>query len=74
MKSMTFVRIILSIAIVVITGLVFIVFVSIAATSHNISAESRDDAIIRGFLTIGLGIVFVVMVWVPWRQIIKKRN
>jgi hypothetical protein len=49
MKTRTFIRIILSIAIVVITSLIFIVFASIAGTSHNISAESRDNAITRGF-------------------------
>jgi heme/copper-type cytochrome/quinol oxidase subunit 3 len=75
MKARTFIRILLTIAIVVVTSLIFIIFVSIAGTSHHdISAESRNNAITRGFLTIGLGIVFVVVVWVPWGQIIKRWN
>gem|GEM_PF-6875567 len=74
MKTKTFVRIILTIAILVITSFVFIVFASIAETSHNISGESRDNAMIRGFLTIGVGVTPIVVVWIPWRQIIKRQG
>lgn len=74
MKTKTIVRTVFTVAILVVAGFVFLISVAIAGSSHNISSESRDNAMTRGFLTIGLSIALVAVIWIPWGQIIKRKN
>jgi xanthine/uracil permease len=67
-----FIKIFTTIFIAIITGLSFIVFISIAATSHKISDDSRDNAETRAFLSLIVGVLIIISIWIPWKRIINK--
>ena len=74
MKIKTIVKTLFTVVTLIVAAFIFLVSVSIAGSSHNISAESRDNAMTRGFLAIGFSIALVVLIWIPWGEIIKRRS
>ena len=74
MKNSKIIKILLTIVILVVAGLVLLMSVAIAGSSHNISSESRDNATTNGFLAIGLGLVLIILLWIPWGQVTNRSN
>lgn len=54
MNKSLIIRIVLTMLIFGIFGLVFLITLAIAASSHNVSDEIRESAIYRGYLSIVL--------------------
>jgi hypothetical protein len=49
----------------------FIIGISIASSSHNISMVDRENAIIKSKTVLIIGIILIIAVWLPWKKILK---
>jgi hypothetical protein len=65
-------KIIGTLIIVAVAGFEFIVGIAVAASSHDISLEARENAVTEGEIAVVLGIVLIVAIWVPWKKLILK--
>lgn len=70
---MTFLKIIFTILIVIVAGFIFLAGLAGAASSHNISMSARETGIIRGFVALFIGIILIVLIWLPWKKIYNRK-
>ncbi len=45
---------------------------AIKASSHNISTERRESAGKYFFVEVSVGILFLVLIWIPWKRIFNN--
>jgi hypothetical protein len=67
----TLIKSIVTIIIAIISALILLISISIAGTSHTISENSRDIVATRGFASLIIGTIVVILIWLPWKKIIK---
>jgi uncharacterized membrane-anchored protein len=68
----TVLKIIATIIITLVAGLVVLLAIAVAGSSHNIAAESRKESMTWGIAALVAGPVFIVMLWLPWRRILNR--
>ena len=64
-------KIIATLIIVLTAGFVMLLAVAIAGSSQSISEESRKESVAWGIVALCAGPVLIVLVWLPWRRLLK---
>jgi hypothetical protein len=70
---MKFFKIILTILIILVAGFIFLAGLAGAASSHNISMSARENGIIIGFVALFIGLILIVLLWLPWKKIYNRK-
>lgn len=70
---MKFLKIILSILVILVAGFIFLAGLAGAASSHNISMGARESGIIIGFVALFIGLILIVLIWLLWKKIYNRR-
>ena len=65
-------KIIATILILLGSGLIFLMTIAVAGSSHNLSHKSRYESLAWGIGALVAGAVLLVMVWLPWRRILNR--
>ena len=66
-----FIKFLVTVVIIIVAGLLFIIGVAIAGSSHNVSSGARDFAMNRGVISVIVGIIIIIAIWIPWKRILK---
>ena len=65
-------KIIATVLIILAVGLLFLIGVAMASSSHNISMTSREDAIETADMALVVGPILILAIWLPWKRLFKK--
>ena len=71
MKTIVF-KILGTLIIVLVISFYTLMGLAIASSSHNISSEDRSNAMSEGNLAIIIGLLSIVLIWLPWKKILIK--
>ena len=65
-------KIIGTILTVLIIAFYFIIGISIASSSHNITTLDREGAISESKIALAIGLIVIMTIWLPWKRILKR--
>ena len=65
-------KIIGTVLIILAVGLLYLLGVAVASSSHNISIASRDSAIEKVDIALVVGPILILAIWFPWKRLFKK--
>jgi hypothetical protein len=65
-------KILSSLLALVIVSYYFLIAISIGASSHNIPEMDRKSADTNAELALYLGIVSIILIWIPWKLIFSR--
>jgi uncharacterized membrane protein YidH (DUF202 family) len=65
-------KIIGTVLIILAVGLLFLLAVAIASSSHNISMASRESSVEKANIALVVGSILILAIWFPWKRLFKK--
>lgn len=65
-------KILVSASIVCVVFGVCLMSVAIAASSHNISSEDREAAMVHAYIALIVGPILIISIWLPWKKILNR--
>ncbi|WP_028982444.1 hypothetical protein [Sporocytophaga myxococcoides] len=67
-------KIIVTIIIVLYIPFSFLLDTAIGASSHNIPFKSREDAERHLYISLVVGVIFIILIWLPWKRILNNNS
>jgi hypothetical protein len=68
----TVLQIIGTILTVILAAIIALLGPAVAGSSHNISMDSRDNAMLISRLALIIGPLLIIAIWFPWKKYRKK--